>query len=68
MINSFKVLYIDKAKHIAHVAYGPIKFVCQVIERDGMKPLILKPSSIYIDAVDFYEMISAVRSAWQYND
>lgn len=65
---SFTVLEVNKKAKLVRVAFGPIKFMVQVIERDDKKPLVLKPTSVYIDNPDFYEMIETVRSAWLYNE
>ena len=64
----FKVLFVDKTKKLVNVAYGPIKFMTQVIEKEDGKLLILKPTSIYIDQPDFFEFLNTVRNAWNHSE
>lgn len=62
----FQVLEIDKEKGMVSMAYGAIKFYCSVtLRKEDGAPMITKPTSIYIEKPDFYEMIQLIRSAWR---
>lgn len=64
-ITQFQVIDVDKQKKMVSVAYGSIKFYCSVAETPDGRIMVTKPSSLYVEQPDFYEMVLTVRRAWK---